>query len=58
MPKEVEPNHAEELRKKEFVQVEKSEYQELLESKAKLEALEAGGVDNRMGYDIAMEPIE
>lgn len=33
------------------------EYQRLLRDRRKLRALEAGGVDNWQGYDIAMEPL-
>ena len=37
------------------VVITKTEYEELLEAKAVLEALEAGGVDSWDGYDFAME---
>ena len=36
------------------VTISKKEYEQLLEDQAKLQALEAGGVDNWSGYDYAM----
>lgn len=45
-------------KKQETVTISLKEYEELLENQDKLYALEAAGVDNWSGYDIAMEYLE
>ncbi|WP_280568160.1 lambda-exonuclease family protein [Chromohalobacter sp. 296-RDG] len=42
----------------ETVEIPRKEYEALLEARAKLDALEAGGVDNWSGYDDAMAALE
>ena len=42
----------------ENVTIAKEEYEKLLTAAKKLRALEAAGVDNWEGYDIAMEYLE
>lgn len=42
----------------ETVTITKNEYESLLEDAKKLRALEAAGVDNWEGYDIAMDYME
>jgi len=44
--------------KMDVIEVSKRRYQELLDAEARLDALEAGGVDNWEGYDEAMRILE
>ena len=39
------------------IQIDTDKYNKLLAAQAKLECLEAAGVDNWDGYDIALEPL-
>lgn len=40
-----------------MIAITKEEYEKLKQAKAKLDALEAAGVDNWEGYDYAMESM-
>lgn len=42
----------------EMIEISKFEYNELLESQKLLNALEAAGVDNWEGYELARESME